>query len=72
MKSTPGSERASPLHGQVKFVPSIRNAFSFVPEPNTERLLLDRLPGAVADTPGAIRMKSNVLNRRVGVVLITS
>ena len=41
MKSTPGSDRASPLHGQVKFVPSMRNAFSLVPEPNAETLLVE-------------------------------
>src|SRR3954465_16002702 len=67
MKSTPGSDRASPLHGHVKFIPSIKNAFSLVPEPNTETLLLETLPGDVGDTPGATLMKSNMLNRRVGM-----
>jgi hypothetical protein len=36
MKSTPGSDRATPLHGQVVFRPSMRNWFSLVPEPNAE------------------------------------
>src|SRR3982751_6607284 len=67
MKSTRGSERASPLHGHVKFVPSIKNPFSLVPEPNTDTLLLAALPGEVGDTPGATLMKSNMLNRRVGM-----
>ena len=43
MKSTPGSARATPLHGQVKFVPSIRNLFSLVPEPNAEMVVWCRL-----------------------------
>ena len=40
MKSTPGSDRATPLHGHVKFVPSMRNWFSLVPEPNADTLLV--------------------------------
>ena len=28
-----------PLHGQVKFVPSIRNWFSFVPDPNADTVV---------------------------------
>jgi hypothetical protein len=59
--------RRRPLHGQVKFVPSIRNAFSLVPEPNTETLLLATLPGVVGDTPGAARIASNMLKRRIGM-----
>ena len=47
MKSTPGSDRASPLQGHVKFVPSMRNVFSLVPEPNAETLLVETLPGDV-------------------------
>ncbi len=39
MKSTPGSARATPLHGQVKLVPSIRNWFSLVPEPNADTVV---------------------------------
>jgi hypothetical protein len=66
MKSTPGSDRASPLHGQVKFVPSIKNVFSLLPEPNAETLLVDTLPGDVGEIPGAALMKSNMLKRRVG------
>ena len=42
MKSTPGSERAMPLHGHVKLVPSNRNWFSFVPEPNAETVVMCR------------------------------
>jgi hypothetical protein len=72
MKSTPGSDRASPLHGQVKFVPSIRNMFSFVPEPNADTLLVATLPGEVGETPGAALMKSNMLNRRTGIALRSS
>src|SRR5437762_3127054 len=72
MKSTPGSDRASPLHGHVKFVPSIRKVFSLVPEPNAEILLVDTLPGDVGDTPGAALTKSNILNRRVGIALRSS
>ena len=41
----PGSARASPLHGHVKFVPSMRNVFSLVPEPNADTLLVEALPG---------------------------
>src|SRR5580765_2392299 len=67
MKSTPGSDRASPLHGHVKFVPSMRKVFSLVPEPNTETLLVETLPGDVGDTPGAALTKSNMLNRRTGM-----
>ena len=53
MKSTPGSDRATPLHGQVKFVPSNRNWFSFVPEPNAETVVAVPLDGDVGETPGA-------------------
>src|SRR6267142_2197027 len=72
MKSTPGSDRASPLHGQVKFVPSMRNVFSFVPEPNADTLLVETLPGDVGEIPGAALMKSNMLNRRTGIALRSS
>ena len=41
MKSMPGSDRATPLHGQVKFVPSKRNRFSLVPEPNADTVVVD-------------------------------
>jgi hypothetical protein len=76
MKSTPGSATPPPLHGQVKLVPSIRNKFSLVPEPNAETLageaaaLIDwsePLDGDVGDTPGAALMKSIMLKRRVGI-----
>ena len=57
MKSMPGSARVMPLHGQVKFVPSMRNWFSFVPEPNAERVaVMVLLAGEVGDTPGAALM----------------
>ena len=73
MKSTPGSDRASPLHGQVKFVPSMRNWFSLVPEPNADTLWSTvPLPGEVGETPGAALMKSNMLDRRVGIALRSS
>ena len=72
MKSTPGSARASPLHGQVKFVPSMRNVFSLVPDPNADTLLVVPFPGDVGDTPGAALMKSNMLNRRTGMALRSS
>ena len=47
MKSTPGSDRATPLQGQVVLVPSIRNWFSFVPEPNAEIVVTVPLDGDV-------------------------
>src|SRR4029450_7349532 len=72
MKSTPGSDRASPLHGHVKFVPSFRNVFSLVPDPSADTLLVDMLPGEVGDTPGAALTKSNMLKRRVGIALRSS
>jgi hypothetical protein len=53
MKSTPGSDRAMPLHGQVKFVPSMRNWFSLVPEPNADTVVVVALDGEVGETPGA-------------------
>ena len=52
MKSTPGSARATPLHGQVKFVPSIRNWFSLVPEPNADTVVAVPLDGEVGEIPG--------------------
>src|SRR5436190_22870221 len=72
MKSTPGSNRATPLHGQVVLVPSIRNWFSLVPEPNAEVVVAVPLDGDVGDTPGAARRKSNILARRVGIDLMSS
>jgi hypothetical protein len=68
MKSTPGSARATPLQGHVKFVPSIKNWFSFVLEPNAEIVVVVPLEGEVGDTPGAALMKSNMLALRVGVL----
>src|SRR5215207_5131524 len=74
MNSIPGSDRATPLHGQVVLVPSIRNWFSLVPEPNAETVVavaLVPLEGEVGDTPGAARRKSNMLARRVGMALMS-
>ena len=56
-----------PLHGQVKFVPSIRNWFSLVPEPNAETVVTVPLDGEVGETPGAALIESNMLDRRVGI-----
>ena len=72
MKSTPGSERATPLHGQVVFMPSMRNWFSLVPEPNAEIVVTIPLDGEVGDTPGAALTKSNMLARRVGIAPMSS
>src|SRR6185312_2203272 len=67
MTSTLGSARDTPAHGQVKFVPSMRNRFSLPPEPNVDMVLTDPLDGEVGDTPGAALIKSNMLYRRVGM-----
>src|SRR4051812_3100338 len=72
MKSVPGSDRATPLHGQVKLVPSIRNWFSFVPEPNADTVVTVALDGEVGDTPGAALIESNMLARRVGMAFRSS
>src|ERR1700730_9237590 len=72
MKSTPGSDRAMPLHGQVKFVPSMRNWFSLVPEPNADTVVMVPLDGDVGDTPGAALIASNMLALRVGMTLRSS
>ena len=68
MTSTLGSARETPEQGQVKLVPSIRNAFSFTPDPNEDTVLTVPLDGDVGDMPGALRIASNMLNRRVGIV----
>ena len=52
----------------MKVVPSIRNAFSFTPDPNEDTVLTVPLDGDVGDMPGALRIASNMLNRRVGMV----
>src|SRR5438128_11721688 len=72
MKSTPGSARATPLHGQVKFVPSNRNWFSFVPEPNADTVVVVPLEGEVGEIPGVALIASNMLDRRVGIALRSS
>ena len=64
MKSTPGSVRATPLHGQVKFVPSTRNWFSLVPDPNADTVVTVPLDGEVGEIPGAALIKSNMPARR--------
>ena len=72
MKSMPGSARAMPLQGQVKFVPSMRNWFSLVPEPNAETVVARALDGEVGEIPGRPGWKSNMLARRVGIALRSS
>src|SRR4030095_14360999 len=69
MMSTLGSARDTPAHGQVKFVPSMRNRFSLPPDPNAETVVIVPLDGDVGDTPGAALIASNMLNRRDGIVL---
>src|SRR5438445_7004947 len=69
MTSTLGSARDTPWQGQVKFVPSTRNRFSLTPEPKADTVLTVPLAGEVGDTPGAARIKSNMLYRRVGIAL---
>src|SRR5436190_13688913 len=69
MTSTLGSARDTPWHGQVKFVPSMRNRFSLTPDPKEDTVLTVPLVGEVGDTPGAARIKSNMLYRRVGISL---
>src|SRR6476619_513092 len=72
MKSTPGAERATPLHGQVVLVPSMRNWFSLLPDPKAEIVVVVPLDGEVAEMPGAARIQSNMLLRRVGIEAISS
>ncbi len=67
-----GSARETPWHGQVKFVPSMRNVFSFTADPNAETVLTVPLDGDVGEIPGAFFRKSNMLKRRVGVVAMSS
>jgi hypothetical protein len=47
----PGSERAIPMHGQVKFVPSIRNMLALIPEPNADTVVTVPLDGDVGEIP---------------------
>src|SRR5258708_26321125 len=75
MKSMPGSDRAMPLHGQVKFVPSIKNWFSLVPEPNADTVLAMPVApegGDVGEIPGAALINSHMLERRCGIALMAS
>src|ERR671932_1570416 len=69
MTSTLGSARETPAHGQVKLVPSIRNRFSFPPEPNADTVFTVALEGEVGETPGAALIASNILNRLDGMAL---
>src|SRR5687767_7292248 len=69
MTSTPGSARETPWQGHVKLVPSTRNAFSLTADPKADTVLTLPLAGEVGDTPGAALMRSNMLKRRVGIVL---
>src|ERR1700687_1488080 len=69
MTSTLGSARATPEQGHVKLVPSIRNRFSLLPEPKADTVLTVPLEGDVGEIPGVALMASNILNRRVGMVL---
>ena len=48
-------------------MPSMRNRFSLPPEPNADTVLTVPLDGDVGETPGAALIKSNMLNRRVGI-----
>src|SRR3954468_367379 len=66
MTSGLGSARETPAHGQVKFVPSMRNRFSFPLEPNADTVVTVPLDGEVGDMPGAALIESNMLTRRVG------
>jgi hypothetical protein len=45
----------------VKFVPSIRNWFSLVPEPNAETVVVEPLDGDVAEIPGAALIRSRAV-----------
>ena len=55
--------RGVPVHGQVKFVPSMRNVFSLVPEPNADTVVTVPLEGEVA--AGAVQGRQDL---RVAVV----
>src|SRR5262245_8446670 len=67
MTSTSGCGCGPPEHGQVKLVPSSRYKFSFTLEPKTETLGSAPLDAEVGETPGAARMRSNMLKRRIGI-----
>ena len=72
MKSTSGSAGPKRSHRQVKFIPSIRNWFSLLPEPNAETVVTAPAERRGRDTPGASLTKSNMLARRVGIELRSS
>src|SRR5262245_38412684 len=67
-----GSARETPWHGQVKFDPSIRNAFSLTADPSIDTVLAVALEGELGETPGALRNKSKGPTRRDGVFLMKS
>jgi hypothetical protein len=46
----------------------MRKVFSLVPEPNADTVFTVPLDGDVGEIPGAARRKSNMLDRRVGIV----
>ena len=61
-----------PTHGHVKLVPSMRNWFSLVPEPNAEMVVTVPLAGDIGEMPGIALMASNMLVRLDGIVLRSS
>ena len=72
MKSTPGSDRETPLHGHVVFVSSTTNMFSLVPDPCADTDVAVAPPAALAlgevgERPGVARIGSNMLARRIGI-----
>jgi hypothetical protein len=50
----------------------LRPVFSLTPDPKADTVLTVPLVGEVGDTPGAALIKSNMLNRRAGIVLTYS
>ena len=46
----------------------MRNVFSLTADPNTDTLFTVPLAGDEGDTPGVLRIRSNMLNRRDGIV----
>src|SRR6476620_10922314 len=65
--SVSGQGQAPPLTGDVKSVPSSSHWFSLTPDPNADMPVSSPLVGDVAEIPGALLMKSNMLNRLSGV-----
>ena len=50
----------------------MRNWFSLLPDPKAEIVVVVPLDGEVAEMPGAARIQSNMLLRRVGIDAISS